>query len=194
MSSKTIIIDKNLCFTEGYSVELILALKAISYGRAITNNTYKKGYELGLIQSYESNGMNYISLTEKGQEVLQNIELKSSEAVSAVEEDIYKEIAEEMRNLYPAGRKQGTAYMWRDTVSGIATRLKKALKANKIAPNKEKILNALKSYVDGFKGNYTYMQLLKYFILKDGESQLVAYLENEGQIEEEDKEWQTTVV
>ena len=106
----------------------------------------------------------------------------------------YTEIAEAMRELYPAGKKPGTAYMWRDSTPLIAARLKKVFESNKIEPDKEAILKATKSYVDSFKGNNTYMQLLKYFILKDNESQLLSYLANVDNLEEEGgSEWTTTL-
>lgn len=189
-----ICIDKNICFTEGYNVETILALKAASLGRPITNIIYNKAEENGLLErSIDNYGFERISVTNKGMELLRDIEEKSL-AVKKNTNNIYIETAREMREIFPQGRKNGTAYLWRDSENAIATRLEKLFKSNKITPDKEKIIAATKAYVDSFKGNYTYMQLLKYFIIKDGDSQLLAYLENINNLEEEDKEWQTTVV
>lgn len=193
MNDKIICIDKNLCFTEGYNIETILALKAASLGRPITNIIYNKAEENELItRSIDSYGFERINVTEKGLELLKTIEEKSL-ASKKDNSDIYLEIAKEIREIFPSGRKEGTAYLWRDSENAIAVRLEKVFKANKIIPNKEKIIAATKVYVDSFKGNYTYMQLLKYFIIKDGDSQLLAYLENIDNLEEEDNEWQTTM-
>ena len=64
----------------------------------------------------------------------------------------------------------------------------------------EQILQATQKYVDSFNGNYTFMRVLKYFIIKDvrkqGEevnyveqvSELASYLENAGQ-EDYNKNW-----
>ena len=64
----------------------------------------------------------------------------------------------------------------------------------------DEIANATQEYVDSFNGNYTFMRVLKYFIIKDvrkqGEevnyveqvSELASYLENAGQ-EDYNKNW-----
>lgn len=193
MNDKIICIDKNLCFTEGYNIETILALKAASLGRPITNIIYNKAEENELItRSIDSYGFERISVTEKGLELLKTIEEKSLASRKKVN-NIYHEIAKEMIEIFPSGKKDGTAYLWRDSEKTIAERLEKVFKANKIVPDKEKIVAVTKVYVDSFNGNYTYMQLLKNFITKNGDSQLLTYLENIDNLEEEDNEWQTTM-
>jgi hypothetical protein len=94
-------------------------------------------------------------------------------------------LAQELRKLYPSGTKPGTAYMWKDSVKVISSKLQRIIEEGNEFTDEEAI-NATKAYVDGFNGNYTYMQLLKYFIkkrtLEVGEvnetSQLMSYIQN----------------
>ena len=66
----------------------------------------------------------------------------------------------------------------------------------------EQILNAARQYVEGFNGNYRYMRLLKYFIFKEslnanneveGGSELLTYIENEGQEDTLKDNWTSTL-
>ena len=99
----------------------------------------------------------------------------------------FEEIAEAMREVYPSGRKAGTNYMWRDSTVVIAQRLKDLVKKYKVSFTKEEAVDATKRYISSFNGNYTYMQILKYFISKqkpvegapaEQNSQFLSYLEN----------------
>ena len=92
-----------------------------------------------------------------------------------------------MREVYPTGRKPGTNYMWRDSTAVIAQRLKALVKKYNVSFTKEEAVDATKRYVAGFNGNYTYMQILKYFISKqkvtegataEQNSQFLSYLQN----------------
>ena len=57
--------------------------------------------------------------------------------------------------------------------------------------DEDKVLEAARKYVQSFNGIYNYMQILPYFILKqvpvngvvEERSQLLSYIENEGQID-----------
>lgn len=110
--------------------------------------------------------------------------------------DRYELLAAQLRELFPKGRKEGTSYMWRDSNNMIAKRLKALVSKYGDCFTDEQAINATKRYVESFNGNYRYMQLLKYFISKkvvnDGEveenSQLLSYIENEGQ-SEHNNEW-----
>ena len=63
-------------------------------------------------------------------------------------------------------------------------------------------VNAAIKYVRGFNGNYQYMKTLKYFIFKEkiganreveGESDLINYMENDGQEEDLRNDWTSTL-
>ena len=107
-------------------------------------------------------------------------------------------LAEKMMEVYPSGKKNSTQY-WRDSVKIISQRLAVFLKKFEVDPNAysdEDFVKATEEYVRTFNGEYTYMQLLKYFIFKkndDGiyESQLINYLSNKGQ--ENTNSWRDNV-
>lgn len=112
------------------------------------------------------------------------------EKESSTKVDFYTDLAECLRDIFPRGKKEGTSYMWRDSVSTIARRLKLLNVKYGHSFTKEQAINAAQAYVRSFNGDYRYMQLLKYFILKvpinangdvEVRSELMSYIENEGQ-------------
>jgi hypothetical protein len=102
----------------------------------------------------------------------------------------YEELAEKMREFFPKGKKEGTSYMWRDSKATIARRLKLLNIKYGYEYTEEQALKATEAYVKSFNGDYRFMQLLKYFILKvpinangdvEVRSEFMSYIENEGQ-------------
>ena len=110
--------------------------------------------------------------------------------------DRFTRLANQMREKFPTGRKEGTNYYWRDSEKVISQRLSIFFKKYGSNYTDEQILEATDRYIESFNGNYSYMQLLKYFIYKrldSGEevSQLQSFLENAGQDEVGD--WRDSV-
>ena len=106
----------------------------------------------------------------------------------------FRELADKLKELFPKGKKAGTTYMWRDSTAVIARKLKTLVVKYDYQFTEEQAIKATKAYVESFNGDYTYMQLLKYFILKslpDGEikSDFMSYIENEGQEDELSDNW-----
>jgi predicted transcriptional regulator len=142
----------------------------------------KKGYIT------QFGGKKDYAVTSKGKEVLQNVLLESDNNI--IERDKWiSELAIQLKEVYPKGKKPGTNYYWSDSIILIAKRLKQFFKKYDCDFNmtKEQIVNATKKYVDSFNGIYTYMQLLKYFIFKEkrndigeieSQSELLTYIEN----------------
>ena len=134
------------------------------------------------------NDPNVVLFREKEDNLLKDILLESNEIVIK-RADRYELLAAQLREIFPKGRKEGTSYMWRDSNSIIAKKLKALVSKYGECFTDEQAINATRKYVESFNGNYRYMQLLKYFISKkvvnDGEveetSQLLSYIENEGQ-------------
>lgn len=100
--------------------------------------------------------------------------------------DRFTELAKAMRECFPEGRKPGTNYNWRDSVTIISARLKSLCKKYNVTFTNEEAIQATKNYIQSFNGDYRYMQILKYFIFKNvnkGEgieqsSQLLSFIEN----------------
>lgn len=123
---------------------------------------------------------------------------------SVIDKDAeFIELANELRELYPAGRKEGTTYMWRGTTAEIAKKLKTLVVKYKYTFTKEQVIKATKEYISSFNGNYKKMRLLKYFILKSEKdaddniniiSELMTLIENEGQIDIHRDDWMSTMV
>ena len=163
-----IVLDTEVCKKKGEDAALALYLLSLLSGCKITQSTFETARQKGLLkfeQPYDR--MNplpeYVSLSQTGEYLAERIMADSSSEKS---EEEYLELANKLRELFPAGKKPGYAYTWRDSPSCIADRLKKfTLKYGKYSD--EEIIQATKDYVNSFNGNYTYMQLLKYFIWKN---------------------------
>lgn len=108
--------------------------------------------------------------------------------------DRYKKLAEDLMAIFPEGKKAGTTYYWRGSITVIAERLKKLIAQKNVEFTDEQAINAAKRYVQSFNGNYKYMSILMYFIYKNKnsekefDSQLLSYIENEAQ-SDDNYEW-----
>ncbi len=112
-------------------------------------------------------------------------------------------LANELRELYPAGRKEGTNYMWRGTTAEVAKKLKTLVVKYRYSFTREQVIKATKEYINSFNGNYKRMRLLKYFILKSEKdaddninvtSELMTLIENEGQENRVREDWEATLI
>ena len=83
---------------------------------------------------------------------------------SVPDKDRIENLVNKMRELFPKGMKIGNS-AWRGNVRELKLRMQKFFKLYGDYSD-EAILKATKAYVDSFNGNYTYMRILKYFILK----------------------------
>lgn len=147
-----------------------------------------------------SNGK--IVVSDKIKDLISTISIDSDKNVIDKDSE-FTELATELRELYPAGRKDGTTYMWRGTTAEVAKKLKTLVVKYGYTLDREKVIKATKDYISSFNGNYRYMQLLKYFILKsvkdaDGntevKSELMSLIENSGQIDTQKDDWMSTMV
>lgn len=115
----------------------------------------------------------------------------------------FEELANKLREIFPKGKKPGTTYMWRDTTAVIAKKLKILVTKYNCTFTEEQAIKATQAYVNSFGGNYKYMQLLKYFILKtptnasgdvELRSDFMSYVDNEGQEEQLREDWISNMV
>lgn len=143
-----------------------------------------------------------IVVSDKVKDLVSTIAIDSDKSV--IDKDAeFIELANELRELYPAGRKEGTTYMWRGTTAEIAKKLKTLVVKYKYSFTREQVLKATKEYISSFNGNYKKMRLLKYFILKSERdaddnvnviSELMTLIENEGQTDAQREDWVSTMV
>lgn len=143
-----------------------------------------------------------IVVSDKVKELVSTIAIDSDKSV--IDKDAeFIELAKELRELYPAGRKEGTTYMWRGTTAEVAKKLKTLVVKYRYSFTREQVLKATKNYISSFNGNYKKMRLLKYFILKSERdaddnvnviSELMTLIENEGQIDAKRDNWMSTII
>ena len=141
-------------------------------------------------------------ISDKVKDLVSTIPIESDKNVIDKDSE-FTELATELREIYPAGRKDGTTYMWRGTTAEVAKKLKTLVVKYGYTINKEDVLKATKEYVNSFNGNYRYMQLLKYFILKsvkdadgnvDIKSELMSLIENSDQIDAQRDDWVSNMI
>ena len=136
-------------------------------------------------------------ITQHWNDVIDEILLDSSDDTEA--ESYMKRLtnlAEKMRECFPQGKMHGTPYYYRCNNREVILKLKKFF-IQYGNYSDEDIIDATKRFVASYQGNYRYMPLIKYFIMKnktvkdeDGTShiqevsELASYLENKGKEEE----------
>lgn len=163
-----IVLDTEVCKKEGKDVDVALYLISLLCDSKITIDTFEKARQQRLLMFEQMYDMRhpfpeYVSINVTGEHIVESLMASS---VNVASEERCTQLAEKLREIFPAGKKPGYAYTWRDSVSCIADRLKKFfMKYGEYTD--EQVIEATKAYVASFNGNYTYMQLLKYFIWKN---------------------------
>lgn len=191
-----IVFDTDICKKRGEDPAVLLYLLSLLSGCKITQQTFEEARQKRLLkfeQMYDRKHIfpDYVSLTSTGEHLAESILAESN----TPEENRFTVLADKLREIFPAGKKPGYAYTWRDSTSCIADRLKKFFLKYGDNYSDEDIIRVTKEYVSSFNGNYQYMQLLKYFIWKnkttavevvngklvgevEKQSQLAAYLQD----------------
>lgn len=180
-------INPDECKKQNIPIDTFLYALSLYSGRLITPDTFQDMCAKGYI---EYDGFDLMrqpvnpKLTPAGIEMVEGILLDSEIVSPKGEDDRYLNLAEKLIELFPKGRKEGTNYMWRDSKVLIAKRLKAVVKKYGASFTDEEAIEATRRYVNSFNGDYRFMQLLKYFIMKknlitgDENSQFLSYLEN----------------
>ena len=189
------ILDKNNLTLEEFLV-LFLSAREVDIG-VISQSLVAKGLaDKDLFSSGK------LVISDKVKDLISTISIESDKNVIDKDSE-FTELATELREIYPAGRKDGTTYMWRGTTAEVAKKLKTLVVKYGYTINREDVLKATKEYVNSFNGNYRYMQLLKYFILKsvrdadgnvDIKSELMSLIENSDQIDAQRDDWVSNMI
>lgn len=183
-------------------VDGLLYLTALYLGCVINKETIDKLNNKGLIfiNSFEDGIPDDVSPTKESAEIVEgtyaNMEISGKE-----DDDRFNNLADKLRELFPTGRKPGTQLQWRDSTKIIAQRLKIFVKKFDVKFTDEQAIEATKKYISGFNGNYQFMQVLKYFIMKAGKedgtsvvnSQLLSYMENTDCTDNFSDDWTSTL-
>lgn len=183
-------INKDVLEKYNLSMDEFLVL-LLTYNKANIQEVKQSLVEKGLADFSVFDDELVISSTTK--DLITSITIDSDVKVLSKDKE-FKELADKLKELFPKGKKAGTTYMWRDSTAVIARKLKTLVVKYDYQFTEEQAIKATKAYVESFNGDYTYMQLLKYFILKslpDGEikSDFMSYIENEGQEDELSDNW-----
>jgi hypothetical protein len=107
-------------------------------------------------------------------------------------------LAVKLKELFPKGNKPGTCYSWRGNTAEIVRKLKNLIVKYHCKFTEEEAIEATSKYVASFNGDYRYMRLLKYFLLKTSrdneggteiDSDFMTYLENKDAGTLENSNW-----
>lgn len=111
--------------------------------------------------------------------LVQNILLQSDKAVPTISS--IEQLATKLQELFPKEKKPDSngipRYAYRGNKRDVVERLQKFFKLYG-QYSYDDVLECTRRYVESFKYDKTYMKILPYFIMKDGESQLATELEN----------------
>ena len=187
-------INKDVLEKYDLSIDEFLVL-LLTYNKANIHEVRESLVNKGLADYSVVDDTLIISSTTK--DLITSVTIDSDVTVISKDKE-FKELAEKLKEIFPKGKKAGTTYMWRDSTAVIARKLKTLVVKYDYEFTEEQALKATKAYVESFNGDYTYMQLLKYFILKtmpDGEirSDFMSYIENEGHEDDIGKDWNTSL-
>ena len=172
----TYVINDEMCKQKGMKVEELLLLLLIK-DRVDINSTLQRMLKKEMFIEQPVGNYPYM-VTQRWNNVAEDILLSADTSIPTVKE--LESLATEMAHLFPNGVKEGTKTYWKGNRKDNVQKLQKFFKLYGHY-TKEKILEATKVYVDKYKNDHTTMRVLKYFILKDSESDLATTLENMDQ-------------
>lgn len=183
-------IDKSILKQNGVSLTEYFFMMILIYQPGIDIS-----YDCSNVLSYgfiEENDTGYV-LTNKGFDFLKQCEIQTVD--KKINLKSLEELAKKMRELYPEGKKDGTAKYWRDNIQNVVRKLNNFFKLYGYY-DEELILEATDKYVKSFGNNNQLMRILPYFILKENESDLLTILENMDSVKEDSNNelWQTSLI
>lgn len=155
------VIDEKVCKKHNLTTGEVLALSLVRS----TENVDKLLESLVKCEKLVRGDMfsnNEYLITQRWSDELDAVLLESDASVPS--SDRIESLVVKMRELFPRGMKVGNS-AWRGNVRELKLRMQKFFKMYGYYDD-EAILDATRRYVESFNGDYTYMRILKYFILK----------------------------
>ena len=133
------------------------------------------------------------SLTDIGLDFIKEVETMS--VTKNISNKDIELLAEQMRLMFPEGKKQGTTKYWRDNKSNVEAKLKTFFKKYGHYDS-ELILKATQKYIDSFGDSKQLMRILPYFIEKSEVSELMTIIENIDEVKSDSQNemWVTTLI
>lgn len=154
-----ITIDENVCLKHNLTLEetlVALTVKNIKHVEDVFGNLENREVLKRVGNDYK--------ITQHWNDVMDEIIADSQKEVD--DEERLEELAQKVRECYPAGKMPGTPYYYRCNKREVILKLKKFLTLYGDYPD-DRIVEATKRYVASFNGNYRYLPLVKYFIIKN---------------------------
>lgn len=158
-----ITIDESVCKKYNLSVADAIGLLFVK----LTNNAYSSLEKFENEEKIVKDGIplqESLLITNRWDDVVSAILLESDNSIPPVEE--IQKLAIKLREIFPRGLKVGTS-AWRGNVREITLRLQKFFKLYGAQYTPDEIIEATQKYVSSFNGDYKFMRILKYFILKN---------------------------
>lgn len=199
-------LDHDSIKTKGLSLPEAVLLLFFNYEQAsaqVIHDLMQRGLlKRTSVQEITKTGVKY-RLTSEGEAVLQSCLIASEKPKHIeVETERLSKLAKCLKEIYPKGRKEGTNTYWTEGNALIIKRLKLFFKKYGADYTDEQIIQATKSYVESFNGDYRFMRVLKYFIFKEEKgadgmvestSDLINRIDNAGQEDTENNNWMNAV-
>lgn len=181
-------IKDNVCKKKGLSLEEVLCILLLRQKVNLSELVNEMLQKEILVRDLFNDG--HYLVTQRWSNVCDSILLAEDEEIPN-EKDIDK-LAVKMAGIFPQGIKPGTHVYWKGNKKDTILKLQKFFKLYGNFPFDD-ILKATQNYVDSFNGDYQTMRVLKYFILKDNESDLATQLENINQVNLK-KDWDVELI
>lgn len=176
MANEIMTINKSILRENGVGVTAYLFMLILMYfpNTSISINTLPL-LEYGFI---EESDVGYL-LTEEGLSFIKLVEVQSIDKKITVKAS--EDLVDKLRELFPEGKKPGTNKYWRDNRPNILKKLNNFYKEYGYYDD-EKIIEATQRYVQSFGTNTQLMRIASYFVMKDGDSELMTILENVNEV------------
>lgn len=154
-----IVIDSKQCLKHKLSPQEVLIALAIRSSKDDIKSIIDNLVNRQVLSSHEGN----LTTTQHWDEVIDTILVDSAGAID--DEERLNALAEKMKLCFPEGKMPGTPYYYRCNRREIVLKLKKFFIQYGNYKD-EDIVDATKRFVASFKGDYKYLPLIKYFIMK----------------------------
>lgn len=193
------VINEDICKKKGMNLPSLLAVLLVKTGVNITELFNDLVNKEVLVKDMFSEGF---LVTQRWNSICSDILLSADTSVPS--DGRLLPLVDSLMQIFPAGKKEGTSLYWKGNRKDNRERLQKFFKLYGNKYSDEQILQAARKYVESFNGQYAYMRTLKYFIWKDEKkegndgrkyieevSDLASYIENAGQEDTLNRDWNT---